>query len=325
MREIVLTQADANRRLDKFLMQYLNDAPRSFLYKMLRKKRIKLNGNRAEGNEITVAGDRILFYFSPETLEHFKSERATIKSAATPDIVYEDEHILLLNKPAGLLTHSGSHNDHDDTLLVRVLYYLQQTNGYDLSQEATFTPALCNRLDRNTSGLVACGKTFTAIQTLNRIFAEHGAERQYLAVAQGNLSGVATLKGFYRKDEKTNTARIFPTRPHGDAMEVITQYEVLQQRDTVTLLRVKPVTGRSHQIRAHMASIGHPLAGDIKYGGQATSFMPAQLLHCGRLNFSQTDNMVISTRREFFIPPPDGFLRCLYEWFDMPERMAKTI
>lgn len=350
MRELVLTQADANRRLDKFLAQYLNKAPRSFLYKMLRKKRIKLNGGRAEGDEITAEGDRIAFYIAPETLDGFMCERALPDVSAMPDIVYEDEHLLMLNKPPGLLTHpggkpdaskvqcsinSGSMGEYDppsvqaDTLIARALYYLSQTGSYDNSRQATFTPALCNRLDRNTSGLVVCGKTLASVQTFNRLFSGRGMDKQYLAVVHGVCRGQGVLTGYYHKDTRSNTVSIITSPLSENSAEVITAYEAVCQTSSrihaYTLLRIKPVTGRSHQIRAHMASIGHPLAGDIKYGGQATPYAPAQLLHCQRMTLAQAEGLPYPKGHGWQAKPPESFLRCLQDWFGIKEGRIDTL
>jgi 23S rRNA pseudouridine955/2504/2580 synthase len=181
MHEVTLTASDANRLLVKFLFKYLNNAPQSLVYKLLRKKRIKLNGQRAKGGELLAAGDIIGFYLSQETLQSLQVERVIPTARSLPEIVYEDEHLLVINKPAGLASHGGMQTD--DHLLARILYYLQQTDAYN-PQHASFTPAICNRLDVNTSGLVVCGKTLRALQEINALFASQGVCKQYLAVTE---------------------------------------------------------------------------------------------------------------------------------------------
>ena len=312
MREIILTAADANRRLDKYLAQYFNNVPRTLLYKMLRKKNIKLNGQKADGHEITQAGDCLTFYLSEDTINGWMSERAVEASAVLPDIVYEDDFMLMLNKPAGLLTHTG-----EDTLLRQVLYYLKQTGAYDNSPGATFTPALCNRLDRNTSGLVTCGKTLAALQVLNAIFAERRADKEYLAVARGKIDGSDILDGYLYKNEHTNKVYVSQNKEHADSVPIQTAYAVIAHGHGHTLLKIHPITGRSHQIRAQMAAIGHPLAGDVKYGGKKTPYAPAQLLHCCHLSFKETDGLPYAAGQFWQAPPPDGFTLCMKEWLNL--------
>jgi 23S rRNA pseudouridine955/2504/2580 synthase len=313
---VEIRAADANRRLDKFLSAYLRQAASPLLYKLLRKKRIKLNGSRAEGNEALAAGDVLDFYLSPETLTALRGTReAPEKSAALTGIVYEDEHLLIINKPAGLPAHGGmaAQGKHDH-LLARVLWYLYESGSYDPT--ANFTPALCNRLDVNTSGLTVCGKTLPMLQACAALFAGGGFEKEYLAVVEGKLQGEAMLTGEYHKDEKTNTASVLATPTGGNASpRVSTYYQSLAVNKAHSLLMVRPISGRSHQIRAHLASIGHPLAGDKKYGGKPTPYAPAQLLHSHRLTVKKDGFLLKSAT--WVAPPPQGFLQCLRDWFNL--------
>ena len=317
MQTIEITAENANRRLDKFLLSYLNEAPHSFIYKMLRKKRIKLNGARAGGGELLQTGDGITLYLSPETIENFRKVRTIAKAKPLPlsCIIYENEHLLVVNKPAGLPSHGGmSGKDANDHLLAQMLYYLQESGAYDPS--AAFVPALCNRLDVNTSGLVICGKTLHALQDMNALFANQGIDKEYLAVVEGILGDAGkeqVLEGYYQKDTSTNKVKITPRnesrskQPHPTA---ITAYKILaiSKNKKHTLLSVNPITGRSHQIRAHLASIGNPLAGDKKYGASSTPHAPAQLLHCRRLSVPQS-------KLTWEADPPEGMLKCVQEWF----------
>jgi len=323
MGEIVITHADTNRRLDKFLFMYLNNASRSFIYKLLRKKRIKLNDKRAEGGELLQAGDIIGLFLSQETLANCRAERVvddfakdTAKTFGKPpihnmpEIIFEDENLLIINKPAGMPSHGGM-NGKDAHLLSRVLLYLRETGAYP--PDATFTPALCNRLDVNTSGLVICGKNYQALRTINALFANSGSvDKEYLAVVDGKLFGSATLEGYYQKDASTNIAHITNANHEPRA---ITAYKSLAISNGRTLLSVNPITGRSHQIRAHLASIGYPLSGDKKYGGKPNPYASAQLLHCCRLTL---DKPVLSypTGISWAAQPPDGFNKCIAEEFN---------
>jgi len=302
---------------------YLNDATRSFIYKLLRKKRIKLNGKRAQGGELLQAGDTIEFHLSQDTLENSRKIRVVSKSGAPPPqgraktthnndlppIVYEDENLLIINKPTGVASHGGMKST-TTHLLARVIAYLQQKGDYPPG--ATFTPALCNRLDVNTSGLVVCGKNYQALRAVNALFATPGAiQKQYLAIVEGELTGSATLLGLYHKDTSTNTVYItncdaVPTVTITAANTVTTQYTSLAISDGRTLVSVNPVTGRSHQIRAHLAAIGHPLLGDTKYGSTRVSNTQGQLLHCNRLELTQP-LLDYPINTAWVAEPPEGF------------------
>lgn len=276
MVEIVLGANEADRRFDRFLQSYLSRAPKSLIHKFLRKKRIKLNGKRAVGNELTKSGDKVTFYLAPDTMENFMdSPKKQSRFWGPLDIIHEDENILLVNKPAGLLTHSDSPNS-QDTLADRAAYFAQEG----------FIPKPCNRLDRNTSGLVIFGKNMASLQYLNGLFAARKVEKTYLAVVHGKLKGHKELKGYLLKDEKGNRSYI-AAEAEENALFIHTEYTSLKASDNFSLLKVRLHTGRSHQIRAHFASLGHPLAGDVKYGGTAINNHAhgGQLLHCYSLKF----------------------------------------
>ena len=310
---IKIDKSDSNRRLDKFLFQYLNNAPHSFIYKMLRKKRIKLNSRRAQGNELLAPDDEIKFYFSDETMESCRKARdVAITKSLSNNIVFENKDILIVDKPAGLPSHGG--NDSVDHLLARILFYLRETGAFEPS--ATFTPALCNRLDVNTSGLVVCGKNIHALQTVNNLFSTRKIDKEYIAVVEGILGSVddmVTLEGYYQKDSHINKAVISSNKITD--IKAITTYKVLAVSKKHSLVSVMPVTGRSHQIRAHFASISHPLAGDKKYGGNPTSYAPAQLLHCYRLA-PKAEGLLQFSFPEVTTAPPKNFLTCVQSLFN---------
>jgi len=303
---ITISQENASRRLDKFLFAYLNNAPHSFIYKMLRKKRIKLNGARAEGNELLQEGDKLRFYLSEETIEGCRKPRVFSPAKPLTGIIFEDENLLVINKPAGLPSQGGMQSAGGDHLLARILYYLQESGSYD--EKSDFTPAICNRLDVNTSGLVVCGKNLHTLQAMNKLFANREIKKEYLAIVHGIVGEIGenhTLEGFYQKDSKTNTAQILQN-PHKYNVIAITSFTVLAVSKNYSLLSVSPITGRSHQIRAHLASIGHPLVGDKKYGGSPTPFAIAQLLHCHRMEISEQG-------MAWEAPPPKGMTACIRE------------
>ena len=199
-------------RFDRFLHAHLNNASKSLVHKLLRKKRIKLNGARALGSELTTLGDKVTFYLSQETYESFtKQEIKALKNWGIVDVIYEDDNVLIVNKPAGLLTHSSSPSP-QDTLLDRVAYYLQGNHA-----------AACNRLDRNTSGLVVFGKNVPALQALNSAFAERRVDKTYLAIVHGKLEGQAKLEGYIQKDGTANQSYV-SDKPDDDAQYVHTEY-----------------------------------------------------------------------------------------------------
>lgn len=296
MKEIMITNGEANQRLDKYLFKYFNAAPKSLIYKLLRKKRIKLNGKKAEGGEILAEGNAICFYLAPDTMDGMMAEREAPVQTKAPDIVYEDENILILNKPAGLLSHPENADD-KDTLIDRVLYYLYKKQAYRTEKASTFVPALCNRLDRNTSGLVLCGKNLAAVQEINRLIAQRSVDKYYLTLAKGAVMAPGTLTGLHSKDAAANRAIIRVAASSAaasdvDGKEAVTAYEPVRRGESATLLRVKLITGKTHQIRAHLASIGHPVLGDPKYGDKTLNAwlkkeygVSRQLLHSDTVVF----------------------------------------
>ena len=279
MKEIIVTNDNKNQRLDKFLLKYLNEAPKGFVYKMLRKKNIKLNGRKAAGDEILNENDIINIYMTDGTVSKFSSEKQLNISTESINIIYEDRYILAINKPRGVLTHPDSPNQ-TDTMLNRALGYLYENNAFDISSESVFTPAFCNRLDMNTTGVLVCGKTLGALQQLNKVISQRDSIKTYSALVIGELREKGILKGRMEKDGESNISAV---SEYGK--EVVTEYEPIMVKNGYSLVKLRLITGRSHQIRVHMSDIGHPVLGDKKYGGFIPSGPKFQMLHAESLRF----------------------------------------
>ena len=281
MKEIIITKDNAGGRLDKILAKYIDKAPKSFVYKMLRKKNIVLNDKKAVGNEIVQAGDSIKLYLADDTIAKFQRHpegspvnntdsdkilESFDKEAFLQDhVLYEDEQIIVLNKQAGLLSQKSKPGD--VSLNDLMVSYLQSTQKEQTEELIRFTPGISNRLDRNTSGLVIAGKTLYASRELNRAIKERSLKKKYLCIVKGNVTKGDMLDGYLVKDEKNNQVTVLSDPGNGKKENrIITAYEPIRKLGDATLLEVDLITGKSHQIRAHLASIGHPIIGDSKYG-----------------------------------------------------------
>lgn len=304
MRELLIGRNDSGQRLDKFLQKYLREASRGFLYKMLRKKNIKLNGNRAEGKEILARGDRVYLYLSEETIRKFRGETAQQTYPVTElKTLYEDEEIVLLDKPAGMLSQKAKAED--VSLVEYFLGYLQQRGEWHPG--CSFTPGICNRLDRNTSGIVIAGKSLAALQRMAELLKERRLDKYYLTVVEGVMTEPKVIQGYLWKDEKTNKVTVYDREGDGRSF-IETGYEPLTDNGIYTLLRVKLITGKTHQIRSHLGSIGHPLAGDGKYGGRPLRGSSGYLLHAHEIRFPELPAPFGGiSGRVFTAPLPDVF------------------
>ena len=265
---VTVTKNDAGQRLDKFLTKTYRNLPTSLLYKAVRKKDIRLNGKRCDPADRLKEGDQIYLFLPDDALEIAPPTYAFMHASKQLDIVYEDEHVMLLNKKAGLLVHPDD-REFADTLIYRVQRYLYEKGAYDPADEQSFAPALVNRIDRNTSGIVIAAKTAAALRILNDKLKNREIQKFYLCIVHGKMSKQEdTLEAYLEKNEAQNRVYISDIQKQG-ARTIRTRYRVLEERNGFSLLEIHLLTGRTHQIRAHLASIGHPLLGDGKYGTNA--------------------------------------------------------
>lgn len=314
MREIKIAKNDAGQRLDKFLTKAL-DLPVGLLYKSIRTKKIKVNRKRAENNTVLMEGDTIQCFLAEEFFGKLdEAEGVTLsldRIQPKLDIVYEDENILLLNKRPGVSVHEDE-DSKVNTLIAHVQAYLYQKGEYNPKDEQSFAPALCNRIDRNTGGIVIAAKTAEALRVMNEKIRLREIDKLYLAAVHGIPERKeATLTGYLIKDEKLNKVRVFDKNPPKGAKNIITKYKVVATRGSDALIEVELLTGRTHQIRAHMAYIGHPLIGDGKYGvnkGDRAEGYKYQALYSYKLRFSFKGGptaLEYLNGKEFSIPKRD--------------------
>ena len=338
MQEIKIESSSQGQRLNKFLGRYLDNAPQSFLYKMLRKKNIKYNNGKADGSEILKAGDRIQIYMSDETICNFRKD-GMIPQVSTSDhkfeksdplkqipILYEDEDVLILNKPSGILSQKAVASDY--SLNEQIVEYYKWKGGSLL----LFTPSVCNRLDRNTSGIILAGMSLKGTQMLSRVLKERTIDKYYLTIVCGTVSQATTIKGFLCKKKNHNQVVIFRTKEEAlangyqEAAFIETQYKPLAHgksgKEAFTLLKVKLVTGKTHQIRAHLKSVGHPIIGDGKYGLKSVNAyiksafgIKHQLLHAFYIHFPEDIDSVVAGK-SFTAMPEKPFLQAIYAMFD---------
>lgn len=329
MQEIHIDEKTAGGRLDKVMIKYLDKAMPSFTYKMLRKKNIVLNDKKAAGSEILHKGDIIKLYLADDTIAKFHSERQNeARKTYTPSgksrngysfaemIIYEDDNILAFNKPAGLLSQKSEPSDISVNEMV-----VKHIGKTDL-----FTPGISNRLDRNTSGLMIAGKNPAAVRIINQAIKERYTTKLYLCVVQGRISENSTIEGYLIKNPVTNKVSVHDLKPdvkekssHSADNEkssyIKTRYTVLDANDNATLLLVDLITGKSHQIRAHLASIGHPIIGDFKYGNNKINEaikqkykVRDQLLHAYKMKFDHLEGILeYLNDKEITAPLPNIF------------------
>ena len=300
MQDILIEKNEAGQRMDKFLKKFFPNAATSLLYKQLRNKNITLNKKKADGKEILSIGDHIQCFFSDDTFEKFRgrTETETISEYEKAyhtlkgvTVLYEDPHILILDKPAGILSQKADPGD----LSVNewLVGYLIENGSIEEKELHTFRPSVCNRLDRNTSGIVLCSKSLAGSQALTRMVRERTIRKFYRTICSGTVTEPTHISGYLTKDSKHNKVSV-SQNPGDSASEdfIKTNYVPLLTGTDYTLLEVELITGKTHQIRAHLSSVGHPLVGDVKYGGAQEPLKSllhekyvTHLLHAYRVEF----------------------------------------
>jgi 23S rRNA pseudouridine955/2504/2580 synthase len=267
MKKTVINKNDANKRLDKFITKSFPKIPESLLYKYIRTKRIKVNGKKSENSAKLKEGDVIELYINDELLEKLPFEEDFKKAPSNLDIIYEDNNVLLVNKKPGLIVHPDK-DFQTDCLINRIKNYLFQKGEYDPVKENSFAPALVNRIDRNTSGIVLAVKNAEALNILNQKMKLREIGKSYVCVVIGKMEKKSdTLKGYLEKNHEQNKVYIKSSKlKNDDSKTIVTKYKVIDSSKNFSLLEVDLLTGRTHQIRAHLASIGHAILGDGKYG-----------------------------------------------------------
>ncbi|MCM1435457.1 MAG: RluA family pseudouridine synthase [Ruminococcus flavefaciens] len=265
MKNFTINNNDCGQRIDKFILKAMPDMPKSMLYKLIRKKDIKINGKRCEISNRLCEGDIVTVFVKDELSASKKHDMSFLNASGEPDIVYEDENILIADKPIGLDSHS-SDSSGGDTLINRIKLYLYNKKEYDPGSENSFAPAICSRLDRNTSGLVISAKNAAALREINSAIKDGAVNKIYRCICTNPPPKAADIIiAFHKKEESGNIVKIsdFPADGY---KEIKTGYKIIRQKKGLSLIEIRLYTGRTHQIRAHMSHIGSPLLGDGKYG-----------------------------------------------------------
>jgi 23S rRNA pseudouridine955/2504/2580 synthase len=298
MREIIIGENEKEQRIDRFLLKFFNNSSRANVYKLLRKKTIKVNGVRIKEDYFLKDGDIVQVFLSDESFDKLIEEEKILEPEDVDiDIVYEDDEILVVNKPKGMLTHPDK-DEYKETMSTKVYIYLRHLST------RTFKPASIQRLDKNTSGLIIFCKTYDSLKKYNVLMRERKIEKYYLTVVKGDIDNSGEIKGFLHKDEVNNKVTFSKEKSSEKDKFCHTKYKLLKRIKGFSLVEIELLTGRTHQIRASLESIGFSIVGDKKYGGTGYRGEKNQLLHCYKIKVEN---------KTFEAPSPeiDGFLNSI--------------
>ena len=291
MKSFTISKNDAGQRVDKFILKTFPKLPKSLMFKEIRKKNIKVNRKRTDASAVLNEGDVIELYLKDDVLEEKVKHYDFTNASKKLDILYEDESIILLDKKVGLLCHPDG-NEYVDTLISRVKRYLYEKGEWNPEDSSTFSPSLANRIDRNTGGIVIAAKNAEALRILNEKIKSRDIEKYYLTVVHGKMEkGSNTLMAFLTKDTRKNKVTVSEKETE-NSKKIVTKYTVLDYQNGNSLLEIDLKTGRTHQIRAHMAYIGHPLLNDGKYGKEQGRYR--QALYSYKLIFNMKDAGILN-------------------------------
>ncbi len=319
MKEITITKNEAGQRFDKYLFKYFKEASSGFIYKMLRKKNITLNGKKSDGKDKLSVGDTVKIFMADDTIDKFTGNKTSIEIAPLKslDIVYEDRDVIIVNKPSGMLSQKADNKE--NSINEYIISYLINSNQLTIEELKTFKPGVCNRLDRNTSGLIVAGKSLFGLQFMSKMFKERTMDKYYLALVSGKIDSAHKISSYLVKDEKNNKVTI---TDNVNDNYIETEYEPLASSENLTLLKVKLITGKPHQIRAHLASVNHGIIGDYKYGNKKIndSFkskygIKNQLLHAWKLDFGVLEGSNFSNK-EITADLPSSFEKIISNEFN---------
>ena len=325
MKSFEIRKEDEGQTLLKYIKRILLSANDSFIFKMLRKKNFVLNDKKATGNEKLIEGDVVKLYLSDDTFNNFAKRDKKIKTDeymesyarfGNPDIVYEDKHIIILNKPVDMLSQKAQKDDLSaNEWLIGYLLYKKELTAEDLSN---FMPSVCNRLDRNTGGMLLFGRSAFGSNVLNEMLRERTLDKYYLTAVKGEVKEKANVKAYLSKDESNNTVTVLQEKKDESFDLIKTEYIPVEyiKNLNITFLKVKLITGRSHQIRAHLAHLNHPVIGDFKYGDRAVNErfkkeykIANQILFCTEMTFPDMENYPEVSGKTFKIKEPPVFNR----------------